>query len=270
MPLMGNSVKWVWHVILAATAATAIAAPSPSIAAELPVVRPSQELALLKAPHAAVSPSGRFSGKHGVIVAADHRRADRAARARPRHRRGRHRLAAGHAPRPPERSTGLDRAARNRAGDDELAHGRQDREPPPPRLPQRAPRTGLSAIVGKPSTPTPHGRFFVEESVRMPPGSAGGPFALALSAHSDALRTFEGGSGQVAIHGVANLERRRRDRELARLCAPRRSRHSLAGRAHRAGRARGDHPVSDFPDPESSRSCAGNPTHICPTAHSQH
>ena len=63
----------------------------------------------------------------------------------------------------------------------------------------------FSAIVGKPSTPTPHGQFFVEESVRMPPGSAGGPFALALSAHSDVLRRFEGGSGQIAIHGVANL-----------------------------------------------------------------
>ena len=31
----------------------------------------------------------------------------------------------------------------------------------------------LAAIVGKPSTPTPHGRFFVEESVRMLPGAAG-------------------------------------------------------------------------------------------------
>ncbi len=65
---------------------------------------------------------------------------------------------------------------------------------------------GFPASVGKPSTPTPHGHFFVEESVRMPAGSAGGPFALALNAHSDVLRTFEGGSGQVAIHGVANLD----------------------------------------------------------------
>jgi lipoprotein-anchoring transpeptidase ErfK/SrfK len=61
------------------------------------------------------------------------------------------------------------------------------------------------AVVGKPATPTPHGVFFVEESVRMPAGSAGGPFGLALSAHSDVLRTFEGGTGQIAIHGVAKL-----------------------------------------------------------------
>jgi lipoprotein-anchoring transpeptidase ErfK/SrfK len=61
------------------------------------------------------------------------------------------------------------------------------------------------AVVGKPSTPTPHGRFFVEESVRMLPGSAGAPFALALSARSNVLQEFEGGPGQIAMHGVANL-----------------------------------------------------------------
>jgi lipoprotein-anchoring transpeptidase ErfK/SrfK len=61
------------------------------------------------------------------------------------------------------------------------------------------------AIVGKASTPTPHGRFFVEESVRMLAGSHGGPFALALSARSNALQQFGGGPGQIALHGVANL-----------------------------------------------------------------
>jgi lipoprotein-anchoring transpeptidase ErfK/SrfK len=63
----------------------------------------------------------------------------------------------------------------------------------------------FGAIVGKPSTPTPHGKFFVEESVRMPSGSAGAPFALALSARSDVFQEFEGGPGQIAIHGIANL-----------------------------------------------------------------
>lgn len=63
----------------------------------------------------------------------------------------------------------------------------------------------LSAIVGKPSTPTPRGRFFVEESIRLPPGAAGGPYALALSARSNVLQEFEGGPGQIAIHGIANL-----------------------------------------------------------------
>lgn len=63
----------------------------------------------------------------------------------------------------------------------------------------------FAAVVGKPSTPTPHGRFFVEEGVRMFPGSAGAPFALATSARSNVLQEFEGGPGQIALHGVANL-----------------------------------------------------------------
>ncbi len=63
----------------------------------------------------------------------------------------------------------------------------------------------FGAVVGKPSTPTPAGRFFVEETVLMPAGDAGGPFALALSARSDELQEFNGGPGQIAIHGRDNL-----------------------------------------------------------------
>jgi lipoprotein-anchoring transpeptidase ErfK/SrfK len=59
--------------------------------------------------------------------------------------------------------------------------------------------------VGKPSTPTPTGRFFVEEALTMAPGEVGGPFALALSARSGVLKEFEGGPGQIAIHGVEHL-----------------------------------------------------------------
>jgi lipoprotein-anchoring transpeptidase ErfK/SrfK len=61
------------------------------------------------------------------------------------------------------------------------------------------------AVVGKPSTPTPSGHFFVEETLRMAPGEPGGPFALATSARSDVLQEFEGGPGQVALHGRDNL-----------------------------------------------------------------
>ncbi len=39
----------------------------------------------------------------------------------------------------------------------------------------------------------------------MLPGSAGGPFALALSARSNVLQEFGGGSGQIALHGLAHL-----------------------------------------------------------------
>jgi lipoprotein-anchoring transpeptidase ErfK/SrfK len=61
------------------------------------------------------------------------------------------------------------------------------------------------AVVGKPSTPTPTGNFFVEETVRMSPGEPGGPFALATSARSNVLQEFEGGPGQIALHGRDNL-----------------------------------------------------------------
>jgi lipoprotein-anchoring transpeptidase ErfK/SrfK len=63
----------------------------------------------------------------------------------------------------------------------------------------------FQAVVGKPSTPTPTGEFFVEEVLQMTPAEPGGPFALALSARSNALQEFEGGPGQIAIHGRANL-----------------------------------------------------------------
>jgi lipoprotein-anchoring transpeptidase ErfK/SrfK len=63
----------------------------------------------------------------------------------------------------------------------------------------------FQAVVGKPSTPTPTGQFFVEETVKMAPGEAGGPFALALSARSNVLQEFEGGPGQIGIHGRNEL-----------------------------------------------------------------
>jgi len=59
----------------------------------------------------------------------------------------------------------------------------------------------FTAVVGKPSTPTPTGKFFVQETIIMPSTAAGGPFALALSARSNVLQEFEGGPGQIAIHG---------------------------------------------------------------------
>lgn len=60
-------------------------------------------------------------------------------------------------------------------------------------------------IVGKPSTPTPRGDFFVEESVLMAAGAAGAPYALATNARSAVLQEFDGGPGQIALHGLRNL-----------------------------------------------------------------
>jgi len=63
----------------------------------------------------------------------------------------------------------------------------------------------FKAIVGKPSTPTPLGEFFVEESVQLRPKDVGGPFALALSARSKVLQEYAGGPGQIALHGLDNI-----------------------------------------------------------------
>jgi lipoprotein-anchoring transpeptidase ErfK/SrfK len=61
------------------------------------------------------------------------------------------------------------------------------------------------AIVGAPTTPTPRGHFFVEEALALSPRAHGGPFALASSARSSVLQEFDGGPGQIALHGTANL-----------------------------------------------------------------
>jgi lipoprotein-anchoring transpeptidase ErfK/SrfK len=63
----------------------------------------------------------------------------------------------------------------------------------------------FSGVIGAPSTPTPLGSYFVEESVLLTGGQVGGPYALALSARSYVLQEFAGGPGQVAVHGVWNV-----------------------------------------------------------------
>jgi lipoprotein-anchoring transpeptidase ErfK/SrfK len=62
-----------------------------------------------------------------------------------------------------------------------------------------------SVVVGKPSTPTPSGEFFVEEDVALRSGDVGAPYAIALSARSNVFQEFEGGPGQIALHGLANV-----------------------------------------------------------------
>ena len=56
-------------------------------------------------------------------------------------------------------------------------------------------------IVGAPDTPTPTGQFAIYEKYR--PGSSSDlrPWVLELSAHSNKLKTFNGGPGRVAMHG---------------------------------------------------------------------
>jgi lipoprotein-anchoring transpeptidase ErfK/SrfK len=63
----------------------------------------------------------------------------------------------------------------------------------------------FSAIIGRSATPTPTGDYFVEEDVALVRGQPGGPVALATSARSAVLKEFDGGPGQVAIHGTQQL-----------------------------------------------------------------
>ena len=55
---------------------------------------------------------------------------------------------------------------------------------------------------GAPQTPTPPGLFYTRVLLQTPdPSSVYGPFAYGLSAHSDALTTFDGGDAEIGIHG---------------------------------------------------------------------
>jgi lipoprotein-anchoring transpeptidase ErfK/SrfK len=63
----------------------------------------------------------------------------------------------------------------------------------------------FSAVVPKAATPTPYGQFFVEEALAIAPSDHGGPYALAISARSDIFQEFEGGPGQIGIHGTNGL-----------------------------------------------------------------
>lgn len=66
-------------------------------------------------------------------------------------------------------------------------------------------RRHFRAVVGKPSTPTPRGAYFIEEALALSSYEPGGPFALATSARSNVFQEFEGGPGQIGIHGTNNL-----------------------------------------------------------------
>jgi lipoprotein-anchoring transpeptidase ErfK/SrfK len=66
-------------------------------------------------------------------------------------------------------------------------------------------RASFEVVVGKPSTPTPLGTFFVVEKLQLAPGVTEGPWTLMTSAYSDVLRAYDGGTGQVALHGTIGM-----------------------------------------------------------------
>ena len=56
--------------------------------------------------------------------------------------------------------------------------------------------------VGKPSTPTPPGTYFLRVLLKAPdPNTVYGPYAYPLSGHSEVLTSFNGGDGELGIHG---------------------------------------------------------------------
>jgi lipoprotein-anchoring transpeptidase ErfK/SrfK len=59
------------------------------------------------------------------------------------------------------------------------------------------------AAVGAPASPTPTGRFSVRAKLAAPnTQTAYGPYAFALSSHSQVITGFTGGDAEVAIHGT--------------------------------------------------------------------
>ena len=60
------------------------------------------------------------------------------------------------------------------------------------------------AGIGRPGTPTPVGRFAIQDPVPTLPSwiSVFGAYTLTLTAHSPTLLSFMGGDGLVAIHGT--------------------------------------------------------------------
>lgn len=60
-----------------------------------------------------------------------------------------------------------------------------------------------TVAVGDPESPTPTGFFYVTEVLKLTdPGDVYGPYALGLSGFSNTYYSFDGGPGQIAIHGT--------------------------------------------------------------------
>ena len=59
--------------------------------------------------------------------------------------------------------------------------------------------------VGRPSAPTPTGHYYLTELLRpRATGTPYGPYAYGTSAFSDVYSEFEGGPGQIGVHGTSD------------------------------------------------------------------
>lgn len=62
--------------------------------------------------------------------------------------------------------------------------------------------------VATEDTPTPGGTYYTTELLKPPnPDGAYGPYAFGLSGHSEVLSSFNGGQGQLGLHGTNQPER---------------------------------------------------------------
>lgn len=70
------------------------------------------------------------------------------------------------------------------------------------------PVVDTAVVIGKTETPTPLGVFYVTDPVDLQsqPNGAYGAFALGLSGFSNVLTSFNGGPGQIAVHGTPNAD----------------------------------------------------------------
>ncbi len=56
--------------------------------------------------------------------------------------------------------------------------------------------------IGASETPTPIGQYYVRVKIKaIDPTTVYGPYAWGLSSHSDVLESFNGGDGEIGIHG---------------------------------------------------------------------
>ncbi len=78
------------------------------------------------------------------------------------------------------------------------------------------------AIVGRPSTPTSQGSFFIEEGLWMGSGAAGGPYALATSDRSDVLLSSTAARVRLPSMGwtISRARSERRPRTVASVSQP--------------------------------------------------
>ena len=119
---------------------------------------------------------------------------------------GRQPLGARPAPRPAERPHRLD----PRRPDDPLLHRVAPRRRRSRRAASPSSATAWSCGRSPPSCPRPRRPPPTASSSSRrprasPPHDVGGPYALAISARSDIFQEFEGGPGQIAIHGTNGL-----------------------------------------------------------------